>query len=126
MKLIPIRGTGGSLIFVDVTHKGKKLRALVDTGSTSCVVSNKIITSDRFKVSSVTGIGGDLKAKEVGLKIEINGITKKINCFAMDFTSINDICDNVGIKHYDLIIGIKQIKQFNLSKKLYDTLRNKR
>lgn len=119
------QGTDGFWLFEDVEYNGKTLIALIDTGATSCLINEKHIENIKYKVSNASGLGGDFKTKEVELQIKCNGIKKKVTVYGSNFKHIHSLCKSVKVPPYDMIISSQQLVQFNLSKKLYDTLRNR-
>lgn len=127
MELISIKSVDGYYIIVDTLLDGKKIKALLDTGSTAVVVNEKHLKKDK-KITSIVdigGVGGVLKAKQTKALIEINGILKNINILASSFDVIHELCNEINLDKYDMIIGLKQVFQYNLQESLYNVIRNK-
>lgn len=126
MNVVSAKGTGGFWIFTKVRLNKKTLTALVDTGSTSILIDEKHTKDLKVKsIDNIAGLGGEFKSKSVSINLSCNNITKRVEAISFDFSHIHQMCDGCKVQRYDLIIGVKQLIQFNLSAKLYGVLRNK-
>lgn len=125
MKLVKHKNISGFYIYTEIEVNGNKLTAMVDTGSTSLLVDVNKLKIKNIKACELAGVNGESKAFCGLINVTCNNITKRKEIVLTDFGMINQICIGSGVKTYDAIIGIKEIIQFNLQKKLYDTIRSK-
>lgn len=124
MQLKKLKNISGYYVYQDVIISGKKLIAMVDTGCTSIIVDKDMVAAINQKVVDVVGVNAESKATTSMCSVQINKIKKRREVVFMDFNFINQVCKDSGVAKYDAIIGIREIKDFNLQKKLYDSLKD--
>jgi len=116
----------GYHIFCKITVEGKKLRAIIDTGASKTVFSEKIIDT-LSKVTIVqqneniaAGIGSEAVSAKIAMIPRIYFGKKQVRLLmvgVMDISHIADQYAELGLKPFDVIIGgdILKAKQCSIN-----------
>lgn len=134
MKVVTVKGTGGYWIVTKITINGNSYNALVDTGATNIIASEKVFANSKSKVHKLDVVGSignpSSKSRSFKGKLEIetseNYITR--NNWIIPTTSFKHIykmCDDAKLERVDVIIGMREIIKLDLSKMLFECLQKK-
>lgn len=125
MKLVTDRD-GNSYIVTPTKINGRSYLALVDTGATTVVISERVfakLKNPKYHSCVVVTANKINRARNVEVNLEINNLEGATEALCIDLKIIRERCKRLRVPIYEVMIGIAELKDYKLQKELYKCLK---